>query len=97
MRIKRHFRTDPAIVDYIIADLNLNKINKEECLLKCMTERINLVSKIYDEKLDKVITFMIVKCNFDNMPINIIGRIMKSLTKVMGVINKGFLSIIGDK
>lgn len=97
MKIRKHFRTDTAIVNYIIADLNHNKINKEAYLDRCVAQRISKINEQYDRKLDKIITFIILKCDFDNLPIQTITRLTLSLTKVMNVINKGFLSMIGDK
>lgn len=94
--IRKHFRADTIVVNYIVADLNHN-INKEEYLDKCVAERIAKLNKQYDSKLDKIITFMILRYDFDNLPINVIGKLSASLAKVVGIMNKGFLSIMEDK
>lgn len=94
--IRKHFRTDSITINYIVADLNHN-INKNDYLDKCVAQRIAKLNKEYDNKLDKIITFMILKCNFDNLPITLIGKLSSSLAKVVSILNKGFLSIMEDK
>ena len=96
MKIRKHFRTDTSVVDYIITDLNINIVNKEDCLDKCVAERITKLNKSYNDQLDKIITEIILRCDFQDLPIQAISKMTLSLTKVMDIMNKGFMSIIGE-
>ena len=88
---------DLATIDFIISDFNLNRINKDLYLDLCIAERMDTLGKQYDAQLDKIMTFIILRYDFDNLPITYITKMTKSLTKVANAINKGFLSMIGDK
>jgi len=96
LKIRKHFRTDTSVVDYIITDLNVNIVNKEDCLDRCVAERITKLNNEYNRQLDRVITYIILRCDFEDLPIQAISKITLSLTKVMDIMNKGFISIIGE-
>lgn len=96
MRVKRHFRCSSATIDYILSDLNLNRItNKESYLQICVNNRIEKLHYQYDTKLDKILSFIIINCDIDNMPIQCLSQIAFSLAKVTNVLAKGFISVIG--
>lgn len=97
MKIRKHFRTNTSTIDYIIADLNLNKINKQDYLENCIAEKVDKVNKRYDRELDRITTFIILRCNCEDLPLEALSQITMSLTKVMNILNRGFLTIIGDK
>ena len=97
MRVRRHFRTSQATIDYIIADFSLNRIsNKEVYLMLCANERINKLNDEYNNKLDNILNYIILKCSFTDFPVNIIARMMYSLTKVTNAITKGLLYLIKE-
>ena len=97
MRVRKHFRTSQATIDYIVADFSLNRIsNKETYILLCANERINRLSEEYNNKLDKLLDFIITRCNFADMPVKVIAKMMYSLTKVTNAITKGLLSLIKE-
>lgn len=97
MRVRKHFRTSQATIDYIIADFSLNRIsNRETYLMLCANERINRLNEEYNNKLDKLLDFIILRCNFNNMPVTVIAKMMYSLTKVTNAVTKGLLSLIKE-
>ena len=87
MNIRKHFRTTTSTIEYIIGD-------KEKYLKYCVNQRLNLLSKQYDEKLDKILSFIILRCDYDNMPVKTISRIILSLSKVTNALSKGFVSLL---
>ena len=91
------YELDLATIDFIVSDFNLNILDKNLYLDLCIAERIDMLGKQYDAQLDKIMTFIILRYNFDDLPITYITKMTKSLTKVANAINKGFLSMIGDK
>ena len=97
MRVRKHFRTSQATIDYIVADFSLNRIsNKETYIMLCANERINRLSEEYNNKLDKLLDFIITRCNFADMPVKVIAKMMYSITKVTNAITKGLLSLIKE-
>lgn len=96
MKIKK-FRTSSATIDYIIADFTLNRIsNRDICFMKCVGDRINRLSDEYNAKVDKILNFIIMHCDYSNLPIDIISKIIYSLSKVTNAVTKGILSIIKE-
>ena len=96
MKVKK-FRTSSATIDYIIADFTLNRIsNREMCFMKCVGDRITRLSDEYNAMVDKVLNFIILHCDYSNLPIEIISRIIYSLSKVTNAVTKGILSIIKE-
>jgi len=97
MKIKK-FRTSSATIDYIIADFTLNRIaDKNVCFMKCVGERINRLNDEYNEKVDKILNFIIMRCNYSDLPIEILSRVIYSLSKITNAMSKGILSIIKGK
>lgn len=97
MKIRKHFRTSIPTIDYIIMDFSMNRIsNKEVYLRYCVNNRLNMLNKQYDEKLDKILTFIISRCSYDNMPIDIISKCIMSLSKVTNALSKGFISLLSN-
>lgn len=95
MKIRKHFRTTTSTIDYIISDFSLNRIGDKDRYLKyCVDNRIKLLHNQYDEKLDKILSFIILRCDYDNMPIESISRIVLSISKITNVLSKGFISLI---
>ena len=79
MKIRKHFRTSQATIDYIIADFSLNKIsNKETYLMLCANERINRLNTEYNDKLDRILNFVIMRCNYTDLPVKAIAKMMYS-------------------
>ena len=97
MKIRKHFRTSIPTIDYIIMDFSMNRIsNKEVYLRYCVNNRLNMLNKQYDEKLDKILTFIISRCSYDNVPIDIISKCIMSLSKVTNALSKGFISLLSN-
>lgn len=97
MKIRKHFRTSTSTIDYIISDFSFNRIsNKDVYFRYCVNKRIEKLNNEYNKKLDNILTFLIVNCNYDNLPLECLSRIIMSLTKVTNVLSKGFISLIGD-
>lgn len=93
--VKDYFKMSDATIDYILADLTLNKItNKESCFYKCVNDRINKLNKEYNDKVEKILNFIILNCEFNNMPLQMISKIIYSLSKVTNALTKGIMSII---
>ena len=97
MRIRRKFRTSHATIDYIIADLSLNRIsNKDTYFMICVNDRLNKLNDEYNNKLDRVLNYIIRRCSFSDMPVEIISRMMYSLSKITNALSKGILSLIKE-
>jgi uncharacterized protein YutD len=95
MRVRRHFRTSQATIDYIIADFSLNKIsNKDTYFMICVNDRINKLNEEYQSKIDKMLDLIIKHCSFADYPVDIIANIMYSLSKVTNALSKGILSLL---
>lgn len=96
MKVRKHFRTSISIIDYIISDFSFNRIsNKDIYFNYCVNKRIEKLNDKYNTKLDNMLTFIILNCNYDNLPVNCLSRIILSLTKITNVLSKGFISLIG--
>ena len=95
MKLRKHFRTSESTVDYIISDFSLNRIVDKDTYFKyCVSVRIDKLSKRYDNKIDRILRFILYNCEFDNYPIISISKIILSLSKVTNVLTKGFISLI---
>ena len=91
------FTLSESTADYIIADLTLNKIvDKKTQYYKCVNERIDKLNREYSNRVDKILNLIILHCDFSNMPIKIISRIIMSLSRITSAISKGILSIIKE-
>lgn len=64
--------------------------------MKCVSERITRLNNEYNEKVDKILNFIIMHCNYSNLPIDIISRLIYSLSKVTNALSKGILAIIKE-
>lgn len=97
MNIRKHFRTSSATIDYIISDFSFNRISDKNIYFRfCVNKRMEKLHQTYDSKIDRILTFLIYHCNYDDMPINSLARIALSLSKVTNVLSKGFISVIGE-
>lgn len=95
MKLRKHFRTSLATIDYIISDFSFNRISNKDIYFKyCVNKRIKKLNSNYDDKLDKILSFIILNCNYDNMPIHILAKITLSISKVSAAISKGFINLI---
>ena len=95
MKIRKHFRTSPTTIDYIVSNFNLTRISDNDKYFKyIVNKRIMELNKSYDEKLDKLLTYIIKYCRYDNIPVQSLSRIILSLSKITNTLSKGFLSII---
>ena len=95
MRVRKHFRTSTATIDYIISDFSLNRISNKEIYFKyCVNRRMHKLSEDYDTKLDKILSFIIKHCDYDDMPIHCLSRIIMSLSHVTNALSKGFITLI---
>ena len=97
IEVKDYFKTSQATTDYIIADLTLNEIsNKEACFYKCVSERVEKLNNEYNDRVEKILNFIILHCEYSNLPIQTISKIIYSLSKVTNAVTKGILSIIKE-
>ena len=64
--------------------------------MKCVGDRIIRLSDEYNAKVDKILDFIIMHCEYSNLPIDIISKIIYSLSKVTNAVTKGILSIIKE-
>lgn len=97
MNIAKHFRTQTATIDYIIADFSFNRIGDKGIFLRyCVEKRLQKLNEQYDAKLDRILTFIITYCDYDNLPLESLSKILLSLTKVTNVLMKGFTAIVGS-
>lgn len=95
MQVRRHFRTSCSTIDYIVADLSFNRISDKDIYFKyCVNKRIHKLNENYDSKIDKILSFLILNCHFDNMPIQSLTRIVVSLSKITTALSKGLLTLI---
>lgn len=95
MRVRKHFRTTSATIDYIITDFNLNRIVDKDVYFKnCVTKKMIELSDDYDKKIDKVLSYLIIYCDFEKMPLDTVSKIISSLSKVTNALSKGFMSIL---
>lgn len=97
MRVRKHFRTSVATIDYIISDFSYNRIcNRDVYFRYCVNKRMHKLNEDYDSKLDEILTWLITHCDYDNMPIQILSKIIMSLSHVTNVLSKGLVSIISN-
>ena len=97
LRVRKHFRTSIVTIDYIISDFSFNRISNKEVYLKyCVNKRIQKLNEDYDKKLDKILNFIILHCDYDNMPMNALSKVILSLSHVTNVLSKGFIALIDD-
>lgn len=97
MKVRKHFRTSSATIDYIIADFSLNRItNKDTYFMMCVNDRINKLSKEYNDRLDRILNFIILHFSYNDLPIECISKLILSLSKVTNAISKGILSLIKE-
>lgn len=95
MKVRKHFRTTSATIDYIITDFNLNRIVDKDVYFKnCVTKKMIELSDDYDKKIDKVLSYLIIYCDFEKMPLDTVSKIISSLSKVTNALSKGFMSIL---
>lgn len=98
MKVRKHFRTSRATIDYIISDFSFNRISNKDLYFKhCVTNRMAQLNDNYNEKVDKILNFIIRNCRYDNMPIHLLSKIILSLSKVTNALSKGFLYLIDSK
>ena len=74
--------------------VNSDGFNKDIYFKYCVNKRIKKLNSNYDDKLDKILSFIILNCNYDNMPIHILAKITLSISKVSAAISKGFINLI---
>ena len=56
MKLRKHFRTSLATIDYIISDFSFNRISNKDIYFKyCVNKRIKKLNTNYDDKLDKIL------------------------------------------
>ena len=97
MEVKDYFKMSEATTDYIIADLTLNRIsNKENCFYKCVNDRVEKLNDEYNNRVEKILNFIILHCDYSNLPLQTISKIIYSLSKVTNAVTKGILSIIKE-
>ena len=97
LRVRKHFRTSIVTIDYIISDFSFNRISNKEVYLKyCVNKRIQKLNEDYDKKLDRISNFIILHCDYDNMPMNALSKVILSLSHVTNVLSKGFIALIDD-
>lgn len=97
MRVRSHFRTSSSTIDYIIADFNFSRISDKDIYFRyCVNKRMELLHSNYDNKLDKILSFIILHCAYDNMPVESLAKIALSLAKVTNILSKGFMSVISE-
>lgn len=95
--IKDYFKTNEATTDYIIADLTLNKISdRETYFYKCVSDRVDKLNNEYNNKVEKMLNYIILHCEYNNLPLQVISKIIYSLSKVTNAVTKGILSIIKE-
>lgn len=97
MRVRKHFRTSSSTIDYILADFNFNRISDKNIYFRyCVNKRMELLHSNYDSKLDRILSYIILHCDYDNMPVESLAKIALSLAKVTNVLAKGFISVISE-
>ncbi len=97
MRVKKHYRMSISTIDSILTDLNCNRIvDRDRYFNYCVSNRVQKLHDLYNSKLDKILSSIILCCRFDDLPVSIIASITYSMTKVANTLNKGLLLMIGD-
>lgn len=97
INVKDYFITSDATVDYIIADLTLNRItNREMYFYKCVDDRVNKLSLEYNSRVEKLLDYIILHCEYSNLPLETLSKLIYSLSKITNAVTKGILSIIKE-
>lgn len=95
MKVRKHFRTSTSTIDLILADFSFSRISDKDIYLKyCVNKRMQLLNNKYDEKLDRILTYLIRNCNYDGIPLEVLSKIIMSLSKVTNALSKGFISLL---
>lgn len=98
MNLRKHFRVLSSNIDLISLDFTSNRIvNKEAFFNYCVNERLNLLSEKYDEKFDRISNFIIRNYNHTDLPINLLSKMVLSITRITNALNKGLISIISRR
>lgn len=96
MRVRKHFRTSSSVIDLIILDVVSNRVvNKDTFFNYCVNDRLEYLSEKYDDKLNKITSFIIMNCNYASLPLDSLSRLILSLSKVTNALTKGLISILG--
>lgn len=97
MKIRKHFRTRTSTIDYIITDFSLNRVIDKKTYFKyCANARMEQLNKQYDEKIDNILNFIILNCEYNNLPLKSMSRIILSLSKVTNALSKGIISLLEE-
>ena len=92
MKLRKHFRTSESVIDLIVSDFSYSRISDKEIYFRyCVDKRIQLLSERYDNKIDKILSFIILNCSYDNLPLQSLAKIIMSLSKVTNILSKGFI------
>lgn len=95
MKLRKHFRTSESVIDLIVSDFSYSRISDKEIYFRyCVDKRIQLLSERYDNKIDKILSFIILNCSYDNLPLQSLAKIIMSLSKVTNILSKGFISLL---
>lgn len=90
-----NFKTNRSTIDYIIADFDRNRIvDKKECFYECVNEKIENLNREYDAKVDKILNFIIIYSDFNNLPVTLISKIIYSMSKVTKAVTKGIMTLL---
>lgn len=95
MKLRKHFRTSISVIELIESDFSYSRISNKDVYFKyCVNKRIQLLSERYDRKIDKILSFIILHCNYDDLPIQSLSKVILSLSKVTNILTKGFLTLL---
>lgn len=95
MKLKKHFRTSESVIDLIVSDFSYSRISDRDIYFRySVDKRVQLLSERYDLKIDKILSFIILNCNYDNLPLHSLAKIIMSLSKVTNILSKGFVSLL---
>ncbi len=95
MKLRKHFRTSISVIELIESDFSYSRISNKDVYFKyCVNKRIQLLSERYDRKIDKILSFIILHCNYDDLPIQSLSKVILSLSKVTNILTKGFLALL---
>lgn len=95
MKLKKHFRTSESVIDLIVSDFSYSRISDRDIYFRySVDKRVQLLSERYDLKIDKILSFIILNCSYDNLPLHSLAKIIMSLSKVTNILSKGFVSLL---